>query len=99
MGNRWRSLILAILREGLLYRHWPKGAGERGCKTMQCNEAQMMKTHMVRAGATVVGDLSTPGALRFERVGAAMRGTPELAMQNGALTLRYADGTTVIVTA
>jgi hypothetical protein len=64
---------------------------------MQVSEAQAITTIPVQPGSTVTGDLSNPGVLRFERVGLAMMGEPELAIVDGALVLKYDDGTTVRV--
>lgn len=51
----------------------------------------------VRPGATVEGDLSSGGVLRFERRGNAMKGKPVLSVQDGVLALQYADGSSVRV--
>lgn len=64
---------------------------------MYGNEAQAMKTIPVQPGATVMGDLSADGVLRFERAGLSMMGKPDLCIKDGALVLQYDDGTTVNV--
>ena len=64
---------------------------------MYGNEVQAMKTIPVLPGATVVGDLSENGILRFERAGQSMMGKPNLRIKDGALVLQYSDGTTVNV--
>lgn len=64
---------------------------------MYGNEVQVMKTIPVQPGATVMGDLSENGILRFERAGHSMMGKPDLCIKDGALVLQYNDGTTVNV--
>lgn len=64
---------------------------------MSLNKDQSTKVIDVLPGATVEGDLSSGGVLRFERRGNAMTGKPVLSMENGKLALQYADGSTVHV--
>lgn len=69
----------------------------KGREQMYCNEVQAMKTIPVQPGATVMGDLSENGILRFERAGHSMMGKPNVHIKDGALVLQYDDGTVVNV--
>lgn len=51
----------------------------------------------VAPGQTVEADLADAGVLRFERRAGAMAGEPVFSVEDGALELRYADGTTVCI--
>lgn len=51
----------------------------------------------VTPGAVARAALPKSGVLRFERQGAAMAGTPAMAVENGTLALHYADGASVYV--
>ena len=53
------------------------------------------KTIPVAPGQRVEGDLADAGVLRFERCAGAMVGEPVFSIEEGALALHYADGTTV----
>ena len=64
---------------------------------MICNKAQSTETITVMQGATVEGDLSSGGVLRFERCGNAMTGAPVISVEGGALALHYADGASVYI--
>ena len=64
---------------------------------MQNSEDYMMTTVKVERGGEAEGDLGANGPLRFERGADAMDGPATITAENGQLTLRYADGSSVLI--
>lgn len=65
---------------------------------MRCSEDQKLKTVKVERGGCAEAGISAGKALRFERGVGAMTGEAALSLENGALALRYADGSSVLLT-
>lgn len=72
-----------------------KAAAKRGLDLMRCTEDRTNKIS-VTPGAVVQGDLSS-GPLRFERVRGSMAGKPVYCVEDGELTVHYADGASVYI--
>jgi len=66
---------------------------------MRRNEDHTSKTITVTPGAEVTCDLPSAGVLRFERQGKAMSGKPIMSAEDGRISLRYADGSSVTINA
>jgi len=64
---------------------------------MRCNEDHSTKTIVVMPGGQVEGELAPSGVLRFQRQRGSMAGKPVYCVEDGALTLHYADGASVYI--
>jgi hypothetical protein len=64
---------------------------------MRCNEDHSIKTIAVMPGEQVEVGLPPSGVLRFERLRGSMAGKPVYLVEDGALTLHYADGASVYI--
>ncbi|MFT5797427.1 MAG: hypothetical protein ACI84R_001487 [Candidatus Azotimanducaceae bacterium] len=72
---------------------------QKGNCLMDRKGNQSIKTVAVTPGAEVGGNLSSGGALRFERRGNAMTGEPVFSIEDGVVALHYSDGASVYINA
>ncbi|MBU2981412.1 hypothetical protein KO498_06250 [Lentibacter algarum] len=66
---------------------------------MRRTENDQTKTFTVARGAEVTAELSSAKVLRFERKTGAMTGSAFITAEDGALSVHYADGASVHLTA